>query len=121
MHYYDYSGCLRMSSGEEKADFTLPGSPLDEYLRYLEQDLELNLFDQLSSDASPRSPDPDHHRHVPTQDLKSLIKSRWLDLIHTLRNFHTSQGWMVHVPALRLAYRFALQFDQIPFKDQWPC
>ena len=79
-----------MNSGEEKADFTLPGSPLDEYLRTLELG-EDSLFDQINSDACEGTPDGDVSNPVANISLKDCLKSRLSELILSLRQFHSSQ------------------------------
>lgn len=79
-----------MNSGEEKADFTLPGSPLDEYLRTLELG-EDNLFDQINSDAYEATPDGDITSHVANISLKDCLKSRFSELLSSFRRFHSSQ------------------------------
>merc|ERR1712131_10843 len=84
------TGCLRMNSGEEKADFTLPGSPLDEYLRTLELG-EDNLFDQINSDAYEATPDGDITSRVANISLKDCLKSRFSELLSSFRRFHSSQ------------------------------
>ena len=79
-----------MNSGEEKADFTLPGSPLDEYLRTLELG-EDNLFDQINSDACEGTPDGDVSSPVANISLKDCLNSRLSELIVTFRQFHSAQ------------------------------
>ena len=79
-----------MNSGEEKADFTLPGSPLDEYLRTLELG-EDNLFDQINSDAYEGTPDGDTSSPVVNVSLKDCLKSRFSELLSSVRQFHSSQ------------------------------
>ena len=79
-----------MNSGEEKADFTLPGSPLDEYLRTLELG-EDNLFDQINSDVYEATPDDGISSPVANISLKDCLKSRLSELILSLRQFHSSQ------------------------------
>ena len=77
-----------MNSGEEKADFTLPGSPLDEYLRTLELG-EDNLFDQINSDTC--TPDGDVSIPVTNISLKDCLNSCLSELIVTFRQFHSAQ------------------------------
>ena len=79
-----------MNSGEEKADFTLPGSPLDEYLRTLELG-EDSLFDQINSDACEGTPDGDVSNPVVNISLKDCLNSRLSELIVTFRQFHSAQ------------------------------
>ena len=79
-----------MNSGEEKADFTLPGSPLDEYLRTLELG-EDSLFDQINLDACEGTPDGDVSSPVANISLKDCLNSRLSELIVTFCQFHSSQ------------------------------
>ena len=77
-----------MISGEENADFTVPGSPLDDYLRTLELG-EDNLFDEINSDvyeASTDEPSP-----VAKVSLKDCLKLRLSELFATVGQFHSSQ------------------------------
>ena len=78
-----------MNSGEEKADFTLPGSPLDEYLRTLELG-EDSLFDQINSDVYEATPE-DEASPVANISLKDCLKFRLSELCSTFRQFHSSQ------------------------------
>ena len=81
-----------MSSGEEKADFTLPGSPLDEYLRTLELGDD-NLFDQISSGITDGTPDGDIQTPAAKVSLKACIKSRSSEFISIFRQLHSSQEY----------------------------
>ena len=79
-----------MISGEENADFTVPGSPLDDYLRTLELG-EDNLFDEINSDVYEASTDDNKPSSVAKVSLKDCLKLRLSELFSTVRQFHSSQ------------------------------